>query len=93
MSTFKDITAGYYWARWHTCDPGTEDYDIFEPRKHYEPVEVTQNTRAANHPQHLRVFVLGFAGSQDVRNFEFGDRIGDWKTFKKGNKHDRRTKD
>ena len=75
MINLKDITHGHYWARWHTCDPGTEDYEIFEPREHIEPVQVTVNSLAANHPQHLRVFVLGFAGSQDIRNFDFIKRI------------------
>lgn len=71
----KDLKPGYYMARWIKSDPGTEDHDIFEPRTHFEPVEITLNSEAANDPQHLRVFVLGFAGSQDVRNFEFKSEI------------------
>jgi hypothetical protein len=75
MTELRDLKPGYYWALWLVCDEGTKDFEIFEPREWYEPVEVTQNARAANHPQHLRVFVLGFDGSQDIRNFTFGERI------------------
>lgn len=74
---FTGLTPGYYWALWHSCDEGTEDYEIFEAREHYAPVEVTQNAVSVDDPQHLRVFVLGFGGSQDIRNFVFGERIGD----------------
>lgn len=71
----NSIKPGYYLAVWHTCDEGTEDFAIFEPREHCAPVEVTENHRAANHPEHLRVFVLGFAGSQSLHNFDFVSEI------------------
>lgn len=71
----KPSKAGYYWARWVECDPKTEDHDLFEARDFFMPVEVTQNHIDPKHPEHLRVFVLGFSGSQHLSFFEWGPPI------------------
>ncbi len=75
MTDFTPKVPGYYWARWIECEPGTEDHDEFEARDFWSPVEVTMNTKNPQHPDHLRVFVLGFAGSQHLSFFEWGNRI------------------
>lgn len=79
MANNQPKKVGYYWARWIECEPDTEDHDIFEARDHYQPVEVTQDDPNTNLPfdQQFRVFVLGFAGSQNLNFFEWGPFISD----------------
>lgn len=64
---------GFYWAKWRTPAPGTEDNGDGCPRDsaEWEPVEVYVNGGPEDADDYLRVAVLGVAASQRLTDFEW----------------------
>jgi len=67
--------AGYYWAQWRICDPGTDDEEEFQPSNEWEPVVVFENCIDTSHAEYLRVFVPGVSQGQSIENFVWGPEL------------------
>lgn len=66
---------GYWWARWHTPDPATEDDGDGCFGDVWEPVQVFLNSIDPDSDESWRVFVPGVQRSQPLDAFEWGDPI------------------
>jgi hypothetical protein len=65
---------GFYWAKWHTKDPGTADM-MDAPSNLLEVVEVFQNSIEESDEEYLRVFVGGVERGQSLKNFTWVAKV------------------
>lgn len=64
---------GFYWAKWRSAAPGTEDNGegCMGEDATWEIVEVWENSLDPTDPEYLMVHVGGVAKGQGVHCFEF----------------------
>lgn len=68
-------TAGFYWAKWRTADPGTREGETLTPSDEWEVVQVVENGLKPGDADWLMVFVPGVERSQSLANFAWGPQV------------------
>jgi len=69
---------GFYWGRWHTPAPGTDDNGEGCAGDEWEVHEVW-SVSLQSEPLHLSVFVPGVSTSQPLSAFEWGPHVPQFK--------------